>query len=142
PRSWSPASTSRRSARWPPKSARSVRLSRTRARASSTRANTSSARKARRSNGAGYGQVQELNRAAPGARAPRSQGGRQRAAAALRVPLVEAHLSAEQRRPEGRRRVRRVAEGKNDARRRQDGRQNRRGQGGRQACRRARRREG
>src|SRR6185436_6594059 len=51
PRSWSPASTSRRSGTSPPKSADSVRPSHTKARASSTPTSTSSARKGRRSRG-------------------------------------------------------------------------------------------
>ena len=57
PKSRSPASTSSRSARSPPKSARSAAPSPTRARASNTPTNSSSARKARRSKERRHGQA-------------------------------------------------------------------------------------
>ncbi len=68
PRSRSPASTSRRSARWPPRSAAGASLSPIRARASSTRASSSSAKKGRRSK---HGKASLSSRSAAAACAPR-----------------------------------------------------------------------
>ena len=94
PRSSCAGSTSRWSARPPPRSARCARRSRTRARASATRASTFAGRS---------GSAHEQAHDTPGARAPPSPRARQdrrhrRAAAPYRVPLEPRHLRAARRR--------------------------------------------
>src|ERR1700726_3370893 len=64
--------------------------------------NLSSARKARRSNGAGHVETQDYECPAQATREAVVAPHRQRPSAAVGVPLVEAHLCAGHRRPEGR----------------------------------------
>src|SRR5271154_5867324 len=105
-------------------------------------ASASSARKARRSNGAGDDQGKRQNYAAEGARARLAAARGGRAQALVRVPLLEAHLRAGDRRRCGHHGGGGVFAGKDDARGIEDRRQRRRRQGGRQADRRARPGEG
>ncbi len=105
PRSASPASTSSRSARWPPRFAGSVRPSPTRARACAIPAKRSAVRKARRSS---HGAHSSRYIQAPGhAYAHPAQGPVERPPASVGVPFVEEHL-----RPGHRRRRRRHAGGR------------------------------
>src|SRR6185312_17391724 len=89
--------------------------------------NSSSARKARRSNGAGHVQKQGYECPAQATREAVAPPFRGRPAAAQRVPLVEAHLCAGDRRPEGRDAGVRLVAGKGYARKNR--RQYRRRQG-------------
>src|SRR6516165_4815544 len=95
--------------------------------------NSSSARKARRNNGAGYVENQGYERPAQAAREAGAPPVRERPSAAFRVPLVEAHLCAGDRRHQGRDAGVRLVAGKGHAHGRQYRRQHRRGEGGRQA---------
>src|SRR5215470_5112575 len=101
--------------------------------------NSSSARKARRSNGAGHVENQGYECPAQAACQACAAPLRRRPPAAVGVPFVEAHLRAGHRRPERRDARLRLVAGEGDAR--EDRRQHRRGEGGRQAARGARRQE-
>ena len=112
PRSWSRASTSRWSARWPPTSASGARPSPTRARASATRASSSSARKARRSEERLMANSKrDVVPEAPSARPEPAAEGGGRPAAAFGAPVEQEHLG-----PGNRRRRRADARGRLDAR--------------------------
>src|SRR6516165_2289934 len=105
-------------------------------------ANSSSARKARRSNGGGDVENQGCECSAQTAREAIVAPLLGRPSAAVRVPLVEAHLCAGDRRYQGRDAGVGLVAGEGDARGRQHWRQHRRGEGGRQALGGARRKEG
>src|SRR5260370_15700735 len=96
--------------------------------------NSSSAREERRRNGGGYGESEDYQRPAPATREAVAAPIRRRSPAFVGVPLVEAHLRAGHRRPQGRDPGVGVFAGEGDARKRQHRREHRRGQGGRQAA--------
>src|SRR5712671_984522 len=95
--------------------------------------NLSSARKARRSNGAGHVETQDYECPAQATREAVVAPYRQRPSAPVGVPLVEAHLCAGDRRPQGRDAGVGFFAGEVDAGERQHWRQHRRGEGRRQA---------
>src|SRR5262245_1492417 len=88
----------RKSARRPPRSARSVRLSPTKARASNTPAIAIAAKKARRSNGYENRKLQTRPPRQAEPHAP--QEGRERTPAPLRASFAQEHLGAAHRRRE------------------------------------------
>src|SRR5207302_787480 len=98
--------------------------------------NSSSARKARRSNGAGYVETQDYECPAQAARQAVVASHRQRSSAPVGVPLLEAYLRAGDRRLQGRDVGVGIVAGEVDARGRQHRSEHRCGEGGWQtACR-------